>query len=99
MANESSHLDLHCVHKSIVTAYGSERVMVQSKICKDNILKSFLFLFEKISVDILYESSTKRMIRMKCQELLSLKISKTKEKKKLGMSSAAVVNGAFKVNR
>ena len=43
---------------------------------------------EKTSLDISCESSAKQMIRMKCQDLFSLK-------KK--MSSAAVVIGALRV--
>ena len=36
----------------------------------------FIYMKEKTSPDISYESSAKQMIHMKCQDLFSLKIEK-----------------------
>ena len=43
---EPSHLDLYCLQKSVVIAFGGERVKALSKIAADDVLNFYLLFRE-----------------------------------------------------
>ena len=66
----ATDLGLHCLPKSLLWDTGHK--LVQALITTAANILNFLNIWEKVQLDISYESSARHMIHMKCQVFLSL---------------------------
>ena len=86
-------------HFSLVMQLVHSNPLSANHNCSRLYLEIILLLFKVISLDISCESTSKRTINMKCQNLLSLKKKKKKKKKKKNrISSASNLLAALRVS-